>query len=117
GWAADSVDTTMMERLKAMPYTSELWRSRYSQIEKIPQDEPAAPKGNLVARNICWGGRWDEVEGAARPYVAIKDNWVDGDSQFVETPPKSFRVRDNSPAVAGGFKQIPFEKIGLEKRP
>jgi hypothetical protein len=115
GWAADSVDTTMMERLKAVPYTSELWRSRYPEIEKIPQDEPAAPKGNVVVHNVSWGGRWDEVESVARPFVSIKDNWVDGDSPFVDTPPKSFRLRDDSPAIAGGFKPIPFEKIGPDK--
>lgn len=115
GWAADSVDTTMMERLKAVPYASELWRSRYPEIEKIPQDQPAAPKGNVVVRNICWGGRWDEVESVARPFVSFKDNWVNGDLPFVETPPKSFRLRDSSPAIAGGFKAIPFEEIGPEK--
>jgi hypothetical protein len=115
GWASDSVDTTMMERLKAMPYTSELWRNRYPELVKIVQEEPAAPRGNVVVRNISWGGRWDEVEGSARPYVAFTDNWVEGDPLFEGTPPKSFRLRDNSPALAAGFKQIPFEKIGLER--
>lgn len=122
GWASDQVDTTMTERLKAMPYTGELWRQRYPELVGILQDEPAAPKGNVVARNISQGGRWDEVESKARPYITFQDNWrqpspgglVDQDPLFKGTPPKTFELRDDSPAYKLGFKPIPFEKIGLQ---
>ncbi len=113
GWASDSVETTMMERLKAMPYTSQLWRNRYPELVEIVQDEPAAPKGNVVARNVSWGGRWDEVEGKARPYVTFTDNCVDVDPLFEDAPPATFGLQENSPAHKIGFKPIPFEKIGL----
>lgn len=113
GWASDSVETTMMERLKAMPYMSQLWRNRYPELVGIVQDEPAAPKGNVVARNVSWGGRWDEVEGKARPYVTFTDNCVDTDPLFEGTPPATFQLQDASPAHKIGFKPIPFEKIGL----
>lgn len=113
GWASDSVETTMMERLKAMPYTSQLWRNRYPELVGIVQDEPAAPKGNVVVRNVSWGGRWDEVEGKARPYVTFTDNCVDTDPLFEGAPPATFRLQENSPAYRIGFKPIPVEKIGL----
>jgi len=115
GWAADTVPTTMTERLKAMPYTSELWRQRYPELPSILQDEPAAPKGNIVARNVSWGGQWDGVDRTSRPYVTFSDNCVDVDPLFEDAPPQSFRLRENSPAFKIGFQPIPFEKIGLRK--
>jgi Right handed beta helix region len=115
GWASYHVNTTMTERLKAMPCSSELWRQRYPKLVGILQDEPAAPKGNVVARNISWGGRWDEVDAKARPYVTFQDNLVDQDPLFKGAPPKTFELRDDSPAYKVGFKPIPFEKIGLYK--
>jgi hypothetical protein len=113
GWARDSVDTTMVERLKAMPYNSELWRNRYPQLAGILEDEPAAPKGNVVTRNISRGGRWDEVSSDAKPYVTFLDNCVDEDPRFEGRPPETFALEDSSPAFKLGFQRIPFEKIGL----
>lgn len=113
GWAKDSVNTTMTQRLKAMPYTSPLWHERYPKLMAILQDEPAAPKGNIIARNISWGGRWDEVENKARSYLTFSDNCVDQDPLFQGSTPKTFRLQENSPAYKVGFKPIPFEKIGL----
>ncbi len=113
GWAKDSVATTMMQRLKAVPYTSPLWRDRYPELVRVLQDEPAAPKGNVVARNVSWGGQWEEVSKEARPYLTFSDNCVDADPLFQDAPPKAFRLQDNSPAYKIGFKPIPFEKIGL----
>ncbi|MBN2312855.1 MAG: right-handed parallel beta-helix repeat-containing protein [Sedimentisphaerales bacterium] len=114
GWASDHVETTMTDRLKAMPYTSELWRERYPELVGILQDEPAAPKGNLVARNISYKGQWDGVYKQARPYVTFEDNFVDKDPHFRGTPPETFELREDSPAYKIGFKPIPFEKIGLQ---
>jgi hypothetical protein len=76
------------------------------------EDEPAAPKGNLVARNIFQGGNWDGVREEARPYVTFQDNMVDEEAGFLGTPPEDFRLRDDSPAYAIGFQKIPVEKIG-----
>ena len=114
-WAGYHVNTTMTQRLKAMPYTSSLWQNRYPALVTILEDEPATPKGNIVTRNISYGGRWDEVNNEARPYTTFSDNCVDQDPHFEGTPPKTFRLRDDSPAYRVGFKAIPFEEIGLYK--
>ncbi len=113
-WAKDSAGSTMIPRLNAMPYQSDLWRRRYPELGKILNDEPAAPKGNVVARNVSWGGPWSDVEDMARPYLtAMTDNLTDRDPLFEGKPPQSFRLRPASPAFTLGFKPIPFEKIGL----
>ncbi|MBD3180664.1 hypothetical protein GF312_00125 [Candidatus Poribacteria bacterium] len=113
GWASYHVGTTMTDRLNDMPYKNELWSSRYPALVDILEDEPAAPKGNVVARNISVGGRWDGVYDQARPYVKFEDNLIDQDPGFVKIPPKSFKLKDDSPAFDLGFKEIPLEKIGL----
>lgn len=112
-WAAYHVDTTMTERLEAMPYRDPPWSERYPQLLTILADEPAAPKGNLVARNVSLGGRFDGIYGGARPYVTVEDNLVDVDPLFVDRANDDLRLRPESPAWAIGFEAIPFEEIGL----
>jgi hypothetical protein len=113
GWAGYHVGTTMTERLLEMPYKDALWSKRYPELVDILDDEPAAPKGNVVRRNISIGGRWDSIYKEARPYVTLEDNLIDADPSFVEQPPKSFRLQPDSPAFGLGFQPIPEEKIGL----
>ncbi len=118
GWASGSVPTTMTTRLKAMPYESPLWKKRYPKLPGILDDEPAAPKGNLVVRNASFGGKWDGVHGQARPYVAFHDNWIDqpvDKAGFVDAAKLNFQLRDDSPVYkqVPGFQKIPFGNMGL----
>ncbi|MGQ9590185.1 MAG: alpha/beta hydrolase fold domain-containing protein [Planctomycetota bacterium] len=55
---------------------------RYPGLARILDEEPAAPRGNVIARNVCVGGRWDEVEPAARPCVRWEDNVLLADRGF-----------------------------------
>jgi len=71
----------------------------------------------VVARNICVGGRWDEIDGRARPGVAMQDNLLDADPLFVDGAGGDFRLRAGSPALALGFRPIPAEQIGLYRSP
>ena len=112
GWASGHVETTMTDRLEAMPYTSELWKERYPKLVGILADEPAAPKGNLVARNFSVGGRWDDVTRQAKPYVTFTDNRIEQDGVSLETLPEMSRLKAGAAQIPG-FQPIPIEKIGL----
>lgn len=116
GWAAPGKDT-MLEGLNAVPYKEELWRSRYPELVNILDNDPMAPKNLLVTKNICVGGRWEDVENIARPGVTFKDNLVDVDPQFVDAKNLNFNLKPTSPAFKIGFKPIPINKIGLYKDP
>jgi hypothetical protein len=115
GWMKYHVDAggTLPERLKAVPYKQPPWSEKYPQLVNILDDSPGQPSGNIVRRNISFGGKWLDVENEAMPLIKFEDNLVDKDPHFVDAEHQDFRLRPDSPAFALGFKQIPAEKIGL----
>jgi hypothetical protein len=114
-WAASTVPADMTDRLLAMPYKQEPWASRYPKLVGILDDQPAAPKGNVVTGNVCVGGRWDEIFDDAKPFITPKNNLMEPNPGFVDAAKMNFQLRDDSPVYKKlpGFKKIPFEKIGL----
>lgn len=112
-WASYHVNTTMKEGLEAVPYQQAPWRDHYPNLPRILDDEPALPKGNVVARNICVGGEWEDIEDAARPLVKFEANLVGQDPRFMDAAHMDFRLRPDSPALKLGFQPIPAQEIGL----
>jgi len=106
---------------------------------RLLKEAEKLPKGNVISRNICVGGNWDKpsgfwnvsIEDKARPYLTMEDNVVAPDSGVEDSLSTSFVIADplfvnqenpeqgkfqldaDSPALKRGFKQIPFDKIGL----
>ncbi|MGB9626718.1 MAG: right-handed parallel beta-helix repeat-containing protein, partial [Phycisphaerae bacterium] len=120
GWANsyfDGRDNTLVERLNAVPYREPPWSTRYPELLKLYDDEPAVAKGNRVVRNICVGGRWlDLLDKLDDKIVYVKDNLVNVDPHFVDAEHQDFRLKDDSPAYKLGFKTIPVKEIGLQDR-
>jgi len=114
GWASGAYDR-LVQGLKAMPYETEPWRSRHPQLLTLLADEPMTPKGNVIARNICVGGKWDAVEAKARLHVTFTDNLLDKDPLFADAERQNFQLKRGSPAYTLGFTPIPIEKIGVYK--
>ncbi|MCP4639336.1 MAG: hypothetical protein GY851_02830, partial [bacterium] len=127
GWAHGHADGWIEEAgekgtLTGIAYNKPPYSERYPELVTILEDEPKAPKGNVIARNISWGGKWDGIHGAARPYVAPVDNVIDEEPGFAtperlstDNTPRTtdFALRADSPAFAKGFKAIPLAQIGL----
>ncbi|MBX7257812.1 MAG: right-handed parallel beta-helix repeat-containing protein [Candidatus Hydrogenedentes bacterium] len=123
GWAADSVPTTMKERLDAVPFKESPWKERYPEILTVWEDEPAAPKGNKVENNLCVRGTWDHVDDTAKKYVDITKNFVNDDPGFAtpdafaegKTPKATdFALKADSPVIVAGFKPLPLDKMGMQ---
>ncbi len=113
GWDKETIGA-MTKKLQKMPYQKSPWTEHYPKLVNILEDKPVEPKGNIFARNIfhqcvVWG---QEVTAIARDYVTFEDNLTNQDPHFVRCPPKSFQLRNDSPAYTLGFKPIPIEKIG-----
>jgi len=110
-WASYHVGTTMKDRLDEMPITDSLWAERYPELLTIWEDEPAAPKGNIIRRNVCQGGTWDGVRDDARTYIDMSENYVADDVGLEGDAPR-FTVRANSPAWETGFQALRIDEIG-----
>jgi hypothetical protein len=112
GWAA-SVGQFARKELIELNYKQPPWSVKYPELLNILEDEPLAPKGNVMARNICWGGPWGSTEPKAAPHVKFENNLVGEDPRFAGTPPADFTLAADSPALKLGFRPIPFHKIGV----
>lgn len=120
GWAAPTADEWIREArekgtILGIAYKQAPYSTRYPALAGILEDEPKAPKGNVIARNIFVRGRWDGSEKEAVPYLTLEANLVDQDPHFVDAAGGDYRLQADSPALHRGFKPIPMERIGLFK--
>lgn len=116
GWAKNYFDGTypwMFDRMKELNADKPPYSVRYPRLATIMTDEPAVPKGNVIARNICFGGTWDNMTDQIRGWQEIGENLIGVDPGFVDAARGNFQLRADSPAWAIGFRRIPFERIGL----
>lgn len=114
GWAR-SVGDFATKELFDLNYKQPPWSVKYPELLNILEDEPLAPKGNVVARNVLWNTKLGWIEGRAQPLVKLEKNLVDQDPLFSGKPPADYRLLRNSPARKLGFRSIPFNKIGVYK--
>jgi len=120
GWAHGHADMWIKEgrekgTLSGILYDEPPYSERYPKLVGILGDDPAAPKGNLIARNVCSGGKWDRIQAKARPLITFENNLLKEDPRFVDAKRLNFQLREDSPAYKLGFKRIPIEQIGLVK--
>ncbi len=115
GWMHATVAEggTMRKRLAAVPYQQPPWSTRYPKLVSILDNNPAAPVGNRIVRNISVGGTWAAIYPKAKPLVKLEANLIDADPRFIDRDNEDFRLQDDSPAYKLGFQRIATEKIGL----
>jgi hypothetical protein len=77
------------------------------------------PENNVVARNICAGGKWLHIHwNATEAMLKLGDNLVADQPGFAnfslgqqEAQAADFALRPDSPAWKMGFEAIPLERI------
>jgi len=123
GWqkqATDDPNGELRSRLRAMPYTNDLWRARYPTLVNILDDEPNIPKRNVFARNLSAGGKWDDITPSIRSYQTVENNLVfDSDKDWARLikdaagRPVRLEFKDPAAVTALGFAPLPLEKMGV----
>ncbi len=120
GWAKnyfDGRDTTLFDRLDAMNYREPPYRDHYPELLTLLGDEPAKAKGNKIARNINWDGRWlDLLDGLTSEGIQLTGNRTEGDPEFVAPDTGNFRLRDGAEALKNGFRPLPYDAFGPVKK-
>ena len=116
----ESLQTELPKRLQQMPYRVPPWSQRYPQLPSLLSDQPLAPKGNVIATNVCWRGQWADIDKEAQPFLCITNNLLGIDPGFVPAGSVDgvgqFTLSTNSPAWKVGFQPIPLERIGLQRK-
>lgn len=113
-WASfwfDGRDPFLMNGLKEVPYDRPPYATRYPNLARILQDEPAKAKYNRIANNVIIGpGKAiDWLDGLSEKTVDTVANTVVKDAAAVSLDPRTFAVR------VAGFEPIPFGRIGVRK--
>lgn len=144
GWMHDHPEQWISEEkekgtISGIAYNKPPYSTRYPELVNIINDEPKAPKGNVISNNVCQGGAWDKnvgfwrtsIEDKARGYITMNNNVVAPNSAVKDSLSESFIIADplfvnskdpkqgkfqlaaGSPALKRGFRQVPFNKMGL----
>lgn len=114
-WRAFGFDELKM-KLETMPYQRPPWSERWPQLLSLLAEEPMAPKGITVTRNIAVDSEWNGIEEKARPYVSLADNLFDASCDVLLPGPGMPRVDMKNPAVQKiGFPELPYDVIGLPR--
>ncbi|MBN2446023.1 MAG: right-handed parallel beta-helix repeat-containing protein, partial [Phycisphaerae bacterium] len=120
GWGRDQLGPTLRERLTAMPYDRTPWVDRYPQLVNVLDDEPMAPKRNVLRNNVLYkSGKIDaRTDPVARQNTTLVDNLeTDENPGFVDPERLDFALRADARLQASlpGFRPIPLEQIGLQR--
>ena len=116
GWQKtyfDGTNPALLNRLKAMPYKEEPWRSRYPQLPGFLDGTPGLPTGNVIHDNECWCRVWvdyrdklteknmDSAGNHVYPETAVWDpGWVKGMGLDIDTQVVVRRLTQMSPTQA-----------------
>ena len=118
GWRAFGFDE-LKAGLEKWPYKTPPWSNRYPELLTLLQDQPMAPKGIVVARNIMVDSQWDDIEGTARPYVKMENNLLDAPRSLLQKGTSKDAVPNlnmQAETLRGiGFQPLPVEQMGLFK--
>jgi len=122
GWAKKyqkpGGDHRMYAKVKEVRHDQPPWSDRYPKLARILKEDPHAPLGNVVRKNVsvrC--RRWLGVYRGGEKLLKLEDNFVTKDDPgFVNPEAMDFRLKPDSVVFekVPGFEAIPFEKIGLQ---
>ncbi|MDP2240449.1 MAG: right-handed parallel beta-helix repeat-containing protein [Burkholderiales bacterium] len=96
GWArASALDPngTLQKRLTSVPFNRAPYSDRYPHLSNIIDDEPAAPKYNLVRNNMFVASEPFGIDKDAESGVLLENNRVESDGIFLKYMPPEQRTR------------------------
>ncbi len=116
GWAKDwyaSPNGIMLRRLNRVHYNQPPYSTQYPHLANILQDDPQAPKYNVIAGNLSIGSSWLVADGLPKGAVATDNNQQFGTLSAAGINRDTYAVIPNSPAAAMGFKSLPIAEMGV----
>jgi len=106
----------MRERLAALPTREEPWASRYPELVGILENDPGAPRGNIVQRNAIVRSGAMSFAASVVEHGTIENNRTsDAAPVFADETGGNLRLREGPIRIREipGFEPIPADAIGL----
>jgi len=105
---AQNAEATMRKRLENVNYQSDTWKKKYPSLTNILEDEPTAPKGNVIRKNLVIDGKWLEIAPSAKVLQKMKNNKIKESKEIINQ--EDFSLNE---ATIRQLQKIPVLKIGL----
>jgi hypothetical protein len=105
------------ERLSAVSIDKLPYSDAYPELAKYWTDNPGFPQRNLVEQNVFYNIP-QLIEGS-KDWVKFQNNFITNDDPgFISAGKMDFRLRKDSEIfkILPGFRDIPFEQMGRQKR-
>ncbi len=117
GWAQKYIvkggGWKMYEKLKEVNYKEPPYSVRYPELVTILNERPHYPVGNVFANNVSYSKKWMRNQSVDEDDLLMKDNYHFEPTDNINWEKVKFQLPKDHPALNTGYKQIPFEKIGL----
>lgn len=107
-----AVHSGLKYTLGLVPYKSKIWSQAYPKLVPIWEDNPGAPKGNMIINNINIGTRWLAIRENAKKYVSTSKNYLNADPNIIDTTNLKFTISKESFRNTYNFEHLPLEDIG-----
>ncbi len=117
-WAKDwyaSPNGIMLRRLNRVHYNVPPYSTAYPHLANILQDDPQAPKYDIIAGNLTIGGTWLFDDGVPARAVTIEGNRQFATAEAAGINPVTFAVQPDGQAAAMGFPTLPLRQMGPVK--
>ncbi len=131
GWQKDFTENWVKELREkgtncGINITEPPYSTKYPELTTILTNNPGTPCGNVISTNICVGGnfgantagQWKgtSIWQKAPEFNTIENNFLDEDPLMEDWEHGNFTLKPESPALKGGFQQIPWEEIGPRRK-
>ncbi len=111
--------TEIMNKLLATPYTSDVWKEAYPELQGILEDEPGAPKYNTIRNNISMDSPGYRLSNTMLQYaLEVEDDYTVSKNDFVDYAKGNLNLKEDSEVFkkVPEFEAIDFDAIGVEER-
>ena len=109
---AAKAEPQLRKRLESVPYLSQTWQRKYPELLTVLQDDPLAPKNNIIENNVIINSSWLEIANKAKALQKMSGNSIVEDNNLrIDRSSDHSKLSD----LMKGVSLVPLNKIGIQK--
>lgn len=118
-WMDCGEGSEIMNALKNMPYTSDVWAKAYPELSNILNDEPELPKHNVIRNNVSYQSPDYNLNESVTQYGTVENNiTISKTDVFEDYKGGNLTLKTGCEIFTKlpDFEPIDFKSIGVEER-